>query len=259
MIHLSIHMAGFTNYRRRKLYDSKSTEPFTISRSKIDLFIECPRCFYLDRKLGISRPGIPSFTLNSAVDSLLKKEFDLLRNSKESHELMKKYKIDAIPFSHPDLSTWRDDHYRYIGASVLHDKTNFLITGIIDDIWKDTKDNLLIVDYKATSTSKEISLEDKWKQGYKRQMEIYQWIFRKKGFQVSDTGYFVFANASRTRSKFDGKLEFDLSIIPYKGDGFWIEPRLLGMKKCLDSSTIPTKGAECLHCAFREKANEVIK
>ncbi|OGK31582.1 hypothetical protein A3F29_01355 [Candidatus Roizmanbacteria bacterium RIFCSPHIGHO2_12_FULL_33_9] len=251
--------AYYNNYRRRRLYDPQSKEPFTVSRSKIDLFIECPRCFYLDRKHGVSRPGIPSFTLNSAVDTLLKKEFDLLRKNRESHELMKKYKIDAIPLSHPELSTWRDDHYRYIGASVLHDKTNFLVTGIIDDVWKDKKDNLIIVDYKATSTTREISLEDKWKQGYKRQMEIYQWIFRKMGFKVSDTGYFVFANAGKNRDKFDGKLEFELSILPYKGNDFWVEPRLLAMKKCLDSATVPTKGAECEHCAFREKANEVIK
>jgi CRISPR/Cas system-associated exonuclease Cas4 (RecB family) len=250
---------AYYNYRRRKLYDPASKDSFTVSRSKIDLFIECPRCFYLDRKLGISRPGIPSFTLNSAVDTLLKKEFDLLRKNGESHELMKKYKIDAIPISHPELSTWRDDHYRYIGASVLHDKTNFLVTGIIDDVWKDKKDNLIIVDYKATSTTREISLEDKWKQGYKRQMEIYQWIFRKMGFKVSETGYFVFANAGKNRDKFDGKLEFELSILPYKGDDFWVEPRLLGMKACLDSPTVPKKGADCEHCAFREKANEALK
>ena len=28
----------------------------------------------------------------------------------------------------------------------------------------------------------------------KRQMEIYQWLLRKNGFKVSDTGYFVYAN-----------------------------------------------------------------
>jgi len=44
--------------RRRNLYDPKSKEPFVISRSKIDLFLECPRCFYLDRKLGLGRPSI---------------------------------------------------------------------------------------------------------------------------------------------------------------------------------------------------------
>ena len=169
---------------------------------------------------------------------------------------MKKYKIDAIPFSHPDLSTWRDDHYRYIGASVLHDKTNFLVTGIIDDIWKDTKDNLLIVDYKATSTSKEISLEDKWKQGYKRQMEIYQWLFRKNGFKVSDTGYFVYCNGKTDIEAFDAKLEFDIKLIPYKGDTSWVEGTIKDAIECLQADKLPESGKDCDFCKYRQSVRQ---
>ena len=52
-----------------------------ISRSKIDLFLECPRCFYLDVVKKIKRPpGFP-FNLNNAVDMLLKKEFDRHREA----------------------------------------------------------------------------------------------------------------------------------------------------------------------------------
>ncbi len=196
--------------RRSNLYNSNSDMPFNISRSKIDLFLECPRCFYLDRKLGVSRPGMPGWSLNSAVDKLLKNEFDLLRKNGESHKLMDAYRIDAVPFDHPDLPIWRDDNFRHTGASVLHKKTNFNILGIIDDIWINKKSKeLFIVDYKATSTSKEISLEDEYKQGYKKQMEIYQWIFRQMGFEVNETGYFVFANAGKNKPKFDGLLEFE--------------------------------------------------
>lgn len=167
---------------------------------------------------------------------------------------MKKYGIDAVPFKHPELQTWRDDFYRYMGASVHHEPTNFLISGIIDDLWTDNKGNLIVVDYKATSTSKEISLEDKWKQGYKKQMEVYQWIFRKKGFEVSDTGYFIFANALRSRNKFDGKLEFALSILPYTGDDSWIEPALFKIKEVLMSEEIPSAG-DCSYCDYRNKAS----
>ncbi len=247
----------FNQYKVKKPYDPASAEPFSISRSKIDLYFECPRCFYLDRRLGITRPGIPAFTLNSAVDTLLKREFDLLRKNGEKHALMHKYGIEAIPFNHPDLPVWRDDGYKYVGATVLHQETNFLVSGIVDDIWKDKQDNLLIVDYKSTSTTREISLDDKWKAGYKKQMEVYQWIFRKKGFKVSDTGYFVFANAGRNRPKFDGRLEFELSIIPYRGNTSWIEPILKEMKKCLDSNQVPKRGPDCEHCTFQEKVNQV--
>ena len=57
--------------RIRNLYSPNSTEPFAISRSRIDSYLECPRCFYMDRRLGVGRPGMPAFSLNIAVDALL--------------------------------------------------------------------------------------------------------------------------------------------------------------------------------------------
>ena len=195
---------------------------------------------------------MPGFALNSAVDQLLKNEFDLLRQNGEKHELMNQYGIDAIPFNHPDLPEWRDDHYRFKGASTLHRPTNLEICGIIDDVWVNKKGELLIVDYKSTSTSQEISLDDEYKQGYKKQLEIYQWIFRQKGFKVNKTGYFVFANAGRNRPKFDGRLEFELMILSHEGDDSWVEPTIIKIKKCLESEDIPAPSPDCEFCKYRQ-------
>ena len=241
----------YTKYRN--LFQPHQISPFRLSRSKIDLFLGCPRCFYLDRRLGISRPSMPGFSLNSAVDYLLKQEFDLLRKKKESHVLMQKYHVNAVPYDHPEMDVWREN---FKGKEYLDPETNFLVTGAIDDIWEDNGTHELhIVDYKSTSTEKVISLDDRWKEAYKRQMEIYQWIFRKSGFPVSDTGYFVFANAGKDRDRFDGKLEFKLSIIPYKGEGKWIEPTLKKIKSCLEASSPPGPTEECEYCQFVKSNN----
>ncbi|MCX7881103.1 MAG: PD-(D/E)XK nuclease family protein, partial [Patescibacteria group bacterium] len=103
--------------REKNLYHPNSKEPFRISRSKMELFLECPRCFYLDRRLGLNRPESPAFTLNSAVDHLLKNEFDLLRKKGQRNLLMKEFDVNAIPFNHPDFYKWRDDENHFIGAS----------------------------------------------------------------------------------------------------------------------------------------------
>lgn len=65
-------MSKYYNPQRsdKCLYNKGSAEPFKLSRSKIDLFIECPRCFYIDRVLGTGRPPGYPFALNSAVDHL---------------------------------------------------------------------------------------------------------------------------------------------------------------------------------------------
>ncbi len=214
----------------------------------------------MDARYGLARVSLPPFTLNNAVDALLKNEFDLLRQAGQSHELMKQYHIAAIPSNHPDIVKWRGEttETRYKGASVLHQPTNFLLTGMVDDVWESDTGELIIVDYKATSTQSEISLEDEYKQAYKRQMEFYQHLFRLLGFQVCDTGYFVFANATKNRPKFDGRLEFDMSIIAHKGDDSWIEAKLLEAKECLVSNKIPPPSANCEHCEYRRKMVEAV-
>lgn len=237
---------------KAKLYDKNSTEPFKLSRSKIDLFLECPRCFYLDRRLGVLRPPGPGFSLNSAVDALLKKEFDLHRAKGVAHPLMESYKINAIPYSHEDLEIWRNN---FKGISHLHPKTNFLIFGAIDDLWQNNQGQFHVVDYKATSTSKEISLDDEYKQGYKKQAEVYQWIMRQMDYKVSDIAYFVFCNGIKDKEMFGGKLEFDLSIIEYKGDDSWVEPVLLEAKKVLEADQIPPHSDSCEYCGYLKNAN----
>lgn len=245
-------------YRRKALFNPKDTEPFTLSRSKFELFGECPRCFYMEARYGLGRPSMPAFTLNSAVDALLKNEFDLLRQEGQSHELMKQYHIAALPSNHPDLPKWRGEtpQTRFKGAMALHRPTNFLLTGMIDDIWESDSGELIIVDYKATSTTKEISLDDEYKQVYKRQMEFYQFLFRLIGFSVCPTGYFVFANATKNRPKFDGKLEFEMSIVTHQGDDSWIEAQLQKAKECLLSDLLPRPSDNCEHCAYRKAMAE---
>ncbi len=249
-------MSQYYNPRRtRNLYDPKALEPFRLSRSRIDLFMNCPRCFYIDRRLGVDRPpGFP-FSLNSAVDTLLKREFDMHRAHKTPHPLMKNYGLDAVPFAHDRMDEWRDSLRR--GIQYHHKGINLVITGGVDDLWEKPNGEIIIVDYKATSKQGEVSLDADWQIGYKRQMEVYQWLFRQNGFKVSDTGYFVYCNGIGDAEAFDAKLEFDVKLIPYIGNTSWIEPALADLHKCLSGSNIPSAGRDCDYCAYRAAAAEV--
>ena len=242
-------MSQYYNSKRVSgLYESNSIKPFKLSRSKIDLFMQCPRCFYFDRKLGIGRPPGYPFTLNVAVDTLLKQEFDIHRANGSKHPLLSKYGIDAIPMAHENINEWRNN---FKGITFLHKKTNLLITGAIDDLWQNSKGECIIVDYKATSKKEEIKeLDKEWQDGYKRQMEIYQWLFRQNGFKVFDTGYFVYCNGKADKEAFDGKLEFDITLIPYKGSDEWIENTILEIYDCLNDKKIPEANADCDYCNY---------
>jgi len=249
-------MSKYYNPKRtRNIYSPSDKEPFRISRSKIDLFIECPKCFYIDRRLGTGRPPGYPFSLNSAVDALLKKEFDFHRAEKTSHPLMEQYGVDAVPFQHEDIEKWRDS--LRAGVEYLDKDTNLLITGGIDDVWVNPKGELIVVDYKATAKNGEITLDAEWQDSYKRQMEIYQWLFKKNGFKVSPTGYFVYANGKADNEAFDGRLEFDVNVIPYTGDTSWVDSKIKEIKETLDSKKVPNADSDCDYCRYREAVKDV--
>lgn len=221
---------------------------FKLSRSKIDLFMECPRCFYLDNRLGIKRPPGYPFNLNSAVDHLLKKEFDILRAKDKTHPLIEKYGVDARPVAHEMLDEWREN---FKGVRYIHPETGLAITGAIDDLWINSKGEYIVVDYKSTSKNEKITALDKdWHIGYKRQMEVYQWLLRKNGFKVSDTGYFVYCNGITDKEAFDAKLEFEVTLIAYQGNDGWVEPTIEDAHRCLMSDKIPSADPDCDYCRY---------
>lgn len=212
-----------------------------LSRSKIELLFECPRCFWLYVGKGIARPFGAPYTINNAIDFLLKQEFDEHRRSGTPHPLIQREGIDAIPFNHPEIDKWR---HNFTGIQYHHSATDFLVFGAVDDIWVDSKGNLIVVDYKA-SGAKEGELYD----SYKRQMEVYQWLLRQTGFKVLDRGYFVYCRVNKDDGFEDGQLSFDVKVQPYDGKADWIEEKLIEAKSILDGK-LPKPNENCIYCKY---------
>jgi len=249
-------MSKFYNpVRSRNLYDPKAEKPFKISRSKIDLFVECPRCFYIDRRLGTGRPPGYPFNLNSAVDTLLKSEFDVHRAAGTPHPLQASYGLDAIPAPHEQINDWREN---FKGVQFHHEPTNLIITGAIDDLWLDSDGDYIVVDYKATAKKEPVKVLDQaWQIGYKRQMEIYQWLLRRNGLKVSDTAYFVYCTGNPNAPAFDAKIDFDIHVIPYAGNDDWVEPKITELHACMNGDEIPAAGKDCDYCAYVKAVGDV--
>lgn len=247
-------MSDYYNPKRGDAYNYGGDQ-WKLSRSKIELFLECPRCFYIDNKLGTKRPPGYPFSLNSAVDALLKKEFDILREKGKRHKIAEEYGVDAWPAEHEKIDQWREN---FKGVQYTHEPTGITISGAIDDLWVNSEGEYIVVDYKATSKNEEITeLNKDWQDSYKRQMEIYQWLLRKNGLTVSDTGYFIYCNGRTDVEKFDGKLEFDTTLIDYEGDTSWVEDIIFEIKEVLEADEIPKPDPDCDYCAYRQAVDEV--
>jgi predicted nucleic-acid-binding Zn-ribbon protein len=241
--------------RATSIYTPGSNKVFKISRSKFSSFIDCPRCFYLDRVKGLKEPSMPGWALNTAVDDLLKKEFDAHRKAGTPHPIMTKHNLNFVPFQHKDMDTWRNSLSG--GISYENKDVNLIIHGGVDDVWlnKDTEE-LVVVDYKAQSSSTPVKtqsyLDSEYHQSYKRQMDIYVHILRKMGFKVSDTTYFLVCNGDRNYEAFDAQMNFTITLVPYKADLSWVSNKIKEMKDVLDSKNAPYANINCEKCIYLE-------
>ena len=96
---------------------------------------------------------------------------------------------------------------------------------------------------------------------------MYQWIMRRKGFDVSDRGFFMYVDGQHR--ELDGMIdevqttkaymEFSTSIIPYDGDDSWVEPTLIEIKDLLETRECPSHSNRCEHGIFLNEVQQALK
>ena len=255
--------------RHRGVFNLANPEPYELSRTRVENFVKCPCCFYLVQVKGIQFPTIPGFNINEATDILLKRDFDKYRGTKNTHPYLVKMGLDHLhPYQHKHFEFWTQS--MHFGAKdrmhTVHNETNLKIGGGLDDVWINTKTNQLhIIDYKSTSQKSDkgpITLDEYYKESYKRQMDLYVWIMKRKGFEVNDVGYFLYCDGDRfTKTQFlrENKaiMEFKLTLIPYQTDHKWIEPTLRAIKGVLSGTTSPNHSSNCEYGNFLKALTEV--
>jgi len=269
--------------RHRGAFDPKHPAPYELSRSRVENYIKCKACFWLEQIHRVKPPDFPAFTINTTTDILLKRDADAVRGKStlsiwEAHGLG-----HMIPFEHEHLENWTNSmqygtNETYFNA--VHDASNIKLGGGLDDVFLNTETNQIhIVDYKSTAQGtkspekyikKPVSLDDPWKISYKRQMDMYVWVARQKCFDVSDTGYFVYVDAQHKDIKgmlidedpAKAWMAFDTSIIPYEADTSWVEPTLLEIREFLmNQETCPLhtpKGENYTGCDLGRYANQMM-
>ena len=229
-----------------------------VSRSGVELSLNCMRCFVLQYKHRVKPFSLP-FTLNSAVDNLAKNEFDYYREKEEPHPLFIENGIDAVPFKHPDMDRWRN--FRQGGLFYKNDEKGYHFWGAVDDIWKKPNDELIISDVKATSKNN-FDWQDTWNRyeypkAYRRQLEMYQWLLRKNGFQVSDKAYLVYYNGQKNNPMFNQTLKFDLHLVEMECDDSWVEDAIVNAKNLLENDSMPQGSTSCENCQYLKKRWDV--
>ena len=231
-------------------YQIGQDAPFKISRSKLEDFVRCPRCFVLDRRAWVKPPSGPSFTLNSAVDGLLKKEFNQHREAQSVHPAVAQLGYNFVPYRDDRIDDWQNSRK---GVTYLDSDTNLILYGAIDDLWVDPETGTLhVVDYKTTSKDSPVTaLSDaEYHDAYRRQLEVYSFLLSNNGLEIAPKAYWFYATARKNAEGFNMALQFDPTLIEHSCNTGWIGPALAAMKAALEAPELPTAPATCQICAY---------
>ena len=240
---------------KKKLYIVNNLNPFSINRSKIDLFFDCNRCFYLDQKYGIKRPHGTPLVINNFIVNQFKNTLNQYRVSQNVFPESNKINKKLIPSNNESLENW---NHPFKGINYTDKKTNFKIKAHLDDIWQceSTKLNFPVI-IKSTSRRKNISSENIWP-GYWKQLSLYSFLLTKNSIETGSTGILVYLNASENLPNENKKIDFELLIFERKLDLTWVEPTLDKIFKSLNNKTVPPINNNCKYCRYQINIQNVI-
>jgi hypothetical protein len=268
--------------RHRGTYNSQNPNPYELSRSAIEQLVRCEACFWLQKVKGVKTPRMPGFNLNTNTDTLLKKDFNLVRG-KGPNIVMKAAGLEHLrPFSHQNLDKWTESlHFGAAGRfHVDHPETNIRFGGGVDDIWENIDTGVLhIVDYKSTAqitnspkpldqsfiAPPDDPAEPDYKAGFRRQMDMYQWVLRKLGFEVSNTGYFLYVDGQHigetgmldNEDPSQAWMRFNVALIPYEGDDSWVNEALHKAKRLISEVTLcPEHSNQCEYGRYLKQVTD---
>jgi len=159
---------------------------FKLSPSSLGLFEECPRCFWLEKHKVWKRPEGIMASLMNGMDHVLKAHFDRFRDKgllppelcNHAHCTDMKLFGDA-----EILKKWRNN----LQGIRWEDEEGNTLFGAVDNILVKGK-KLIVLDYKTRG----FALKEDTAEKYQRQLNIYNFLLRKNGYETEDYGFLLF-------------------------------------------------------------------
>lgn len=176
-------------------------EQLLLSPSSLNLYLECPRCFWLYKAQKIHRPRGPMSSLPSGLDLLIKKYFDRYRAiGKLPPEIEGKVKGELFE-NQEMLDNWRD--WRKSLIRYEDQGLNAVLRGALDECF--VLDGAYIpVDYKTRG----FDLKKDSEKYYRNQLNCYTLLLEANGYQHLSFAYLLFYIPREVKE--DGIIKFDI-------------------------------------------------
>ena len=206
-----------------------------LSPSSINLFLECPRCFWLHMVMNKKRPSGIFPSLPSGMDKILKEHFDkFMVKNQLPPEIKKECKGYSLFNKKSLLDVWRNN---FKGIQYIDMKTGILLHGAIDNLL--VKNNKLIVlDYKTRG----FPLKADTHEYYQTQMDLYNFLLEKNGYSTEDFTYLLFYYPSHVKET--GEVIFNTELRKIKTSSKNGEKVFNDAVKCILSKEEPKDTCE---------------
>jgi len=223
-----------------------SNQKIKISPKALNLYFECPLCFWLEKNKRIKRPAPFPYELNTEVDELLKQDFDKHRVRGGSHPLLEANNIPAELFQNQKLlDEWRDNSR---GLRYYDEKLGATLFGVVDDILDFGQVKLAPFDYKSTGKSV-VKIYDR----FQLQMDVYTYLLEKSGYSTPRKGILAFYVVDKENS-FEDKLPFRKEIHIIDTDPSYIQKVFKEAVEFLQKAAPKEHSPECMFGKWLEKS-----
>lgn len=233
-----------------KAIPSTAARRLTLSRWQLDVFVKCPRCFWLLKRHNVQQPKGYPLALNTAIDILLKAEFDAYRAKGRPHPLLAEHRLEAKLFEDVEkLQVWRNN---FQGLRWSEPESGHILYGAVDDILEFPDGALAVVDYKS-SGAKEVAVYP----SYQLQMDVYTFLLQRLGYRTAPKAFFAFFIAVKDDG-FNGRLPFRGQLVAVDPEPERVLPLFHDAVRLAQADTAPNPGAECDQCRWFDQAAAIL-
>jgi len=202
-----------------------------LSASTLNLFLECPRCFWLRIKKGIKRPERPLPSITQGMDSIIKEYFNFFREKKILPPFLEKKLSAKLIESLPKSLYYQPP------------QSDFLLWGKLDECIVFQDNTYAALDHKTRGSAPQ-SVHD----SFKFQMDVYTLLLEENGYKTKKKAVLVYYYPIKAQASYGFDFEIDVHIIDTNPE--FAKEVFERAIKVLESDVIPESSPNCEFCKW---------
>lgn len=210
-----------------------------LSASTLNLFLECPRCFWLHINKNIRRPEKPVATITTGLDRVIKEYFNQYRKQGRLPPLLEG-KIPGKLIS--SLPNWLE----FVDRS--HDAKLY---GYLDECLEIDNNLYAVLDHKTRG-----SIPENTHPAYQLQMDVYTFLLEKNNYPTKRLAYLVYYIPKE--GLLHNGFQFHLHITEVKTEPERAKDIFYSAVSILKEGKTPKAKEECSYCNWLNLMKEVL-